>query len=175
MVVVVAYIIIMDRFRRQQQHPPHPAGSLDALFEEELQAVRPLLHARGIVDKETALRYTRHLLANRYARDVENKIKTCIAKHADSEYSADAESLLYAAFAKYVKFVGLCIPDRHLHDYSNSALAAIHRAIPQDERDDEWHAIDVVLRARENARHVERYGPPPPPHGYYPYPYQHHR
>ncbi len=37
-----------------------------------------------------------------------------------------------------------------------SALAAFHRALPVEQRDDEWHAVDAVLRARE-LHHYHRY------------------
>jgi hypothetical protein len=38
---------------------------------------------------------------------------------------------------------------RRLSAQSSSALAAFHRAMPAEQRDDEWRAVDAVLRAHE--------------------------
>jgi hypothetical protein len=42
-----------------------------------------------------------------------------------------------------------CNPHRRLSAQSSSALATLHRTIPAEQRDDEWRAVDAVLRARE--------------------------
>ncbi len=67
------------------------------------------------------------------------------------EYAAHAEHAVYAAFARYIGCVEAGARS------GSSALAAFHRAMPVEQRDDEWHAVDAVLRARELRHHHHRY------------------
>jgi hypothetical protein len=50
-----------------------------------------------------------------------------------------AEHAVYAAFAHYIGCVEAGARS------GSSALAAFHRAMPVEQRDDEWHAVDAVL------------------------------
>ena len=65
-------------------------------------------------------------------------------------YVAPDEHAVYAAFARYIGCVEAAARS------GSSALAAFHRAMPVEQRDDEWHAVDAVLRARE-LHHHHRY------------------
>jgi hypothetical protein len=131
----------------------HPAGLLAALFEGDLQGINAF-RARGIPDPgdATALQCEFHMLANKHANSVEDRIQACIVNHTFADYYERNEHRLHAAFAQYVESASLCIPNCNLSTQSQSALATLHHAIPQEKRDDEWHAIDLVLRARERER-----------------------
>jgi hypothetical protein len=135
----------------------HPAGSPAAFFEADLQAIKARLRASGMHDpgNATALRNAFHKRAGKHAGFVEFWSQACVVNHANAEYDDLNEECLHIAFAQYVKSSRFCIPNRHLSNQSQSALAILHRAIPQEKRDDEWHAIDAVLRARERERERE--------------------
>jgi len=82
-----------------------------------------------------------------HAFAMEEKLRQCRQAHAVGVYVPLAEHDLYAAFARYIGCVEAGART------GSSALAAFHRAMPVEQRDDEWRAVDAVLRARELHHH----------------------
>ncbi len=141
-----------------------------ALFEAALRREIADLHARGVPDpggerasESAAIEMFGHAFT--HVHDIKDKLRECQHAHSVGAYVALAEHDVYAAFASYIG----CIeeagnPHRHHHHHqlsahkssysSSSALAAFHRAMPVEQRDDEWHAVDAVLRARELHHHA---------------------
>jgi hypothetical protein len=77
-----------------------------------------------------------------HALAMEEKLRQCRHAHSVGVYAPLAEHDLYAAFARYIGCVEAGARS------GASALAAFHRAMPVEQRDDEWHAVDAMLRAR---------------------------
>ena len=81
------------------------------------------------------------MLAYAYDRAlvIEEKLRQCRHAHARGMYVAPDEHAVYAAFARYIGCVEAAARS------GSSALAAFHRAMPVELRDDEWYAVDAVL------------------------------
>ncbi len=132
-----------------------------ALFEAIRQRESAALHAQGVPDPDGAIlaaeRAASEMLGHAYnhARAIEEKFDACRQGHSVGVYVALAEHDVYAAFARYIGCVEEGGNPHHHHrrlssaQSSSSALAAFHRAMPVEQRDDEWRAVDAVLRARE--------------------------
>jgi hypothetical protein len=121
-----------------------------ALFEAIRQRKSAYLHARGTPDPDgeiASVNAATEMLAYAYdhALAIEEKLRQCRQCHSVGEYVALAEHDVYAAFARYIG----CVEAAGARSGSSrSALAAFHRAMPVEQRDDEWRAVDAVLRAR---------------------------
>jgi hypothetical protein len=136
--------------------PPRAAvPSPRALFDAVRQRESAELRAQDVPDPdgETALgRAASEMFwhADNHALAIKDKLLECRQVHSVGVYVALAEHDVYAAFARYIGCVEACNPHRHrLSAQSSSALAAFHRAMPVEQRDDERRAVDAVLRARE--------------------------
>jgi hypothetical protein len=81
-----------------------------------------------------------------HAFAMEEKLRQCRQAHAVGVYVPLAEHDLYAAFARYIGCVEAGART------GSSALAAFHRAMPVEQRDDEWRAVDAVLHRHHHHR-----------------------
>jgi hypothetical protein len=122
-----------------------------ALFEAIRQRKSAYLHARGTPDPDgeiASVNAATEMLAYAYdhALTIEEKLRQCRQCHSVGEYVALAEHDVCAAFARYIGCVEA--GGGAAWSGSRSALAAFHRAMPVELRDDEWHAVNAVLRAR---------------------------
>ncbi len=129
---------------------PSPA----ALFEAERQRASALLIEQGAPDPYGLIASEQastdmHGHAYDHALAAEEALETCRANHLCGLYGLSEQRCLYAAIARYIACAEFCNPDHPLSSQSSSALATFHRAIPEEQRDDEWRAVDAVLRARE--------------------------
>ncbi len=121
-----------------------------ALFEAIRQRESDHLHARAVPDPDgelASVSAATGMRARAYGLSfaMEGKLRRCRHHHANAvgEYVAPDEHDVYAAFARYIGYVEAGARS------GASALAAFHRAMPVELRDDEWYAVDAVLRARE--------------------------
>jgi hypothetical protein len=85
-----------------------------------------------------------------HAFAMEEKLRQCRHAHAVGEYVPLAEHDLYAAFARYIGCVEAGARS------GASALAAFHRAMPVEQRDDEWRAVDAVLHHHRHHRYYQQ-------------------
>jgi hypothetical protein len=123
-----------------------------ALFEAARQRASDHLHARAVPDPDgelASVSAATEMRARAYHLSfaMEGKLRRCRHANAVGEYVPLAEHDVYAAFARYIGCVEAGARS------GASALAAFHRAMPVEQRDDEWHAVDAVLRARELHHH----------------------
>ena len=126
-----------------------------ALFEAIRQRESDHLHARAVPDPDgelASVSAATEMRARAYDRSfaIEGKLRRVRHANAVGEYVPHDEHEAYAAFARYIGCVEAGARS------GSSALAAFHRAMPVEQRDDEWRAVDAVLRARE-LHHHHRY------------------
>jgi hypothetical protein len=132
-----------------------------ALFEAIRQRESDHLHARAVPEPDrgelASVSAATEMLARAYALSfaMEGKLRRCRHAHTVGEYVPLAEHDVYAAFARYIGCVEAAGAGARSGSSSSSALAAFHRAMPVEQRDDEWHAVDAVLRARELHRYYQ--------------------
>jgi hypothetical protein len=118
-----------------------------ALFEAIRQRKSAYLHAHGTPDPDgeiASVNTATEMLAYAYdhALAMEEKLRQCRHAHTRGMYVAPDEHAVYAAFARYIG----CVEAAAARSGSgSSALAAFHRAMPVEQRDDEWRAVDAVL------------------------------
>jgi hypothetical protein len=140
---------------RPREHALSAAVPLSprALFEAARQRASAALYAQGVPEPDRGERASGlaaiDLLwqASRCEEDIRDKFIERGRVLTRGVYAPLAEHDLYAAFARYIGCVEAAARS------GSSALAAFHRAMPVEQRDDEWHAVDAVLR------HHHRYQP----------------
>ncbi len=155
---------------RPREHALSAAVPLSprALFEAIRQRESAALATQDVPEPDrgerASLSAATEMLAHAYHLSfaMEGKLRRGRHAHAVGEYVAPDEHDVYAAFARYIG----CVEAGGARSGARSALAAFHRAMPVEQRDDEWHAVDAVLRARE-LHHHHRYQPQQ--HYYYPH------
>jgi hypothetical protein len=143
---------------RPREHALSAAVPLSprALFEATRQRESAALAARGVPEPDRGERALGlaaiEMLweASHCEDDIRDKLIERGRVLARGVYVPLAEHAVYAAFARYIGCVEAGARS------GASALAAFHRAMPVEQRDDEWHAVDAVLRARE-LHHYRRY------------------
>ncbi len=82
-----------------------------------------------------------------HALAMEEKLRQCRHAHSVGVNVPLAEHDVYAAFARYIGCVEAGARS------GSSALAAFHRAMPVEQRDDEWRAVDAVLHQHHYYHH----------------------
>jgi hypothetical protein len=127
-----------------------------ALFEAIRQRESAALYARDVPEPDRGERASGLAAIDLFWRashceeDIRDKFIERGRALVRGVYMALAEHNVYAAFARYIECVEAGARS------GSSALAAFHRAMPVEQRDDEWHAVDAVLRARK-LHHHHRY------------------
>jgi hypothetical protein len=132
-----------------------------ALFEAIRQRESDHLHAHGTPDPDGELALVSaatemRARANNLSFAMEGKLRRCRHHHyanAVGEYVPLAEHDVYAAFARYIGCVEAAAGGARSGSRSSSALAAFHRAMPLEQRDDEWRAVDAVLHQQHHYHH----------------------
>ena len=128
-----------------------------ALFEATRQRESAALAARNVPEPDRGERASGLAAidlfwhADTCADDIRDKLIERGRAFTRGEHVALAEHVVYAAFARYIGCVEAAAAGGARS--GASALAAFHRAMPVEQRDDEWHAVDAVLRARELHQH----------------------
>ena len=126
--------------------PLSPRAQFEAIRQRESAA----LAARGVPEPDRGERASGlaaiDLLwqASRCEQDIRDRLIERGRALTSGVYVPLAERAVYAAFARYIGCV-----EAGARSGARSALAAFHRAMPVEQRDDEWRAVDAVLRARE--------------------------
>jgi hypothetical protein len=124
--------------------PLSPRAQFEAIRQRESVA----LYAQGVPEPDRGERASGlaaiDLLwqASHCEEDIRDRLIERGRALTSGAYVPLAERAVYAAFARYIGCVEAGARS------GASALAAFHRAMPVEQRDDEWHAVDAVLRAR---------------------------
>ena len=134
--------------------PLSPRAQFEAIRQRDIAA----LTARGMPEPDrgelASERAAIDMLlwhAGHCVEDIGDKLQQCRRGHTVAKYVPLAEHAVYAAFARYIGCVEAGARS------GASALAAFHRAMPVEQRDDEWRAVDAVLRARYQPQQQQYY------------------